>query len=252
MKPLHAAFGFLEWIDSMGKRESITNYNYSIEIRKTPSSSGAKFFIKSTGENASTNRVLKEKFKLEHKLDFPDFDGSSVEDYFKKISNLKPQMISKWELKRFINFGNFPSAQMSMYNDLKFENHDYEANSTIQDLLIGKTLEPGDQNFAPDYPADEPKFENEVPHLVLDADSSQFSALVDIQRGKDLSIEGPPGTGKSQTIVNAIIAAISSGKKVLFVAQKLAALEVVLARIKSLGLDDFVLPLQDTRTSRGK
>ena len=91
-----------------------------------------------------------------------------------------------------------------------------------------------------------------MPHLVLDADSSQFSALVDIQRGKDLSIEGPPGTGKSQTIVNAIIAAISSGKKVLFVAQKLAALEVVLARIKSLGLDDFVLPLQDTRTSRGK
>ena len=136
------------------------------------------------------------------------------------------------ELKRFINFGNFPSAQMSMYNDLKFENHDYEANSTIQDLLIGKTLEPGDQNFAPDYPADEPKFENEVPHLVLDADSSQFSALVDIQRGKDLSIEGPPGTGKSQTIVNAIIAAISSGKKSFICCSKTSSLRSCVSKNK--------------------
>ena len=101
-----------------------------------------------------------------------------------------------------------------------------------------------------DYPADEPKFENEVPHLVLDADRLN-SAHLSIYKEGDLSIEGPPGTGKSQTIVNAIIAAISSGKSFIC-CSKLAALEVVLARIKSLGLDDFVLPLQDTRTSRGK
>ena len=84
----------------------------------------------------------------------------------------------------------------------------------------------------------------------MDADSSQFSALVDIGEGKNLAIEGPPGTGKSQTIVNAIAAALSEGKKVLFVAEKLAALNVVKARLEAVGLGEFLLPLQAEKSTR--
>ncbi len=80
--------------------------------------------------------------------------------------------------------------------------------------------------------------------------SSQFSTLVDIADGKNLAVEGPPGTGKSQTIVNAIAAAILEGKRVLFVAEKMAALEVVKSRLEAIGLGEFILPLQAERSTR--
>ena len=250
---LHAAFGFLEWIELDGEQENLSPLVIlPLNLQKKSSAHGIKYVIDGIGEKGRTNRVLKEKLKQQYQIDFPDFDGTSIENYFVDINSLKPKNFTKWNVKRFINFGNFPSAQMSMFNDLKFDNHDYESNQLVQDLLIGTDTSLQDYSFAEDYNNDLPEIENEVPNLVLDADSSQFSALVDIQKGKNLAIEGPPGTGKSQTIVNAIVSAIASGKKVLFVAQKLAALEVVLARIKSLGLEDFILPLQDTRTSRGK
>ena len=104
--------------------------------------------------------------------------------------------------------------------------------------------------FADEYEVDQPEIEARVPCLVMDADSSQFSALVDIGEGKNLAIEGPPGTGKSQTIVNAIGAALSEGKKVLFVAEKLAALNVVKARLEAVGLGEFLLPLQAEKSTR--
>lgn len=87
--------------------------------------------------------------------------------------------------------------------------------------------------------------------LVYDADSSQHSALVDVlSLKKNLVIEGPPGTGKSQTITNLIAACLAEGKKVLFVAEKLAALEVVKNRLSLAGLDPFVLELHSNKTNK--
>ena len=79
--------------------------------------------------------------------------------------------------------------------------------------------------------------------MVLDADSSQFLALMKLANEQNVALEGPPGSGKSQTIVNAVANAILSGKKVLFAAQKNTALEVVYNRLKALGLSQFALPL---------
>ncbi|MCA8909800.1 MAG: hypothetical protein KDA64_18210, partial [Rhodospirillaceae bacterium] len=100
------------------------------------------------------------------------------------------------------------------------------------------------------YQVDEPTIEQHVTHLVLDADSSQFSAMVDAAKGRNLAIEGPPGTGKSQTIVNMIANTLAAGKKVLFVAEKLAALDVVKSRLEAVHLGEFLLPLQAERSSR--
>ena len=88
--------------------------------------------------------------------------------------------------------------------------------------------------------------------LIDDADSSQHSALIDAINGKNLVIEGPPGTGKSQTITNLIAAAISQGKKVLFVAEKLAALEVVKRRLDAAGLGEFCLELHSHKSQKRK
>ena len=81
----------------------------------------------------------------------------------------------------------------------------------------------------------------DVPALVTAADASQFSAVVDVVQGKNLVIKGPPGTGKSQTITNIIAALMLKGKKVLFVAQKQAALDVVRNNLAAVGLEKFLL-----------
>lgn len=84
----------------------------------------------------------------------------------------------------------------------------------------------------------------------MDADSSQHSALIDAMRGQNLVIEGPPGTGKSQTITNLIAAALINGKTVLFVSEKLAALEVVRRRLDEAGLGLFCLELHSHKTRK--
>ena len=74
------------------------------------------------------------------------------------------------------------------------------------------------------------------PSFALNADSAQHAAILEVAEGKDLVIEWPPGTGKSQTIVNLISNALYPRKTVLFLAQTLAALEVVNHRLESIGL----------------
>ena len=70
----------------------------------------------------------------------------------------------------------------------------------------------------------------------MDADSSQTIVIEEVRQGRNLVVQGPPGTGKSQTITNLIATAVKGGKKVLFVAEKMAALEVVKRRLDNVGL----------------
>ena len=87
-------------------------------------------------------------------------------------------------------------------------------------------------------------------HHVVDADSSQALAIHDVSQGRNLVIQGPPGTGKSQTITNLIAEAISKGKRVLFVAEKMAALEVVKRNLDKVGLGDACLELHSHKMNK--
>lgn len=100
--------------------------------------------------------------------------------------------------------------------------------------------DPGQPDF--DKPADE--------FLVLDADSSQHVAINRVLGGESLVIQGPPGTGKSQTIVNLIACLIARGKRVLFVAEKRAAIDAVMKRIEEAGLSELVMDMHGRPQSR--
>ena len=115
------------------------------------------------------------------------------------------------------------------------------AHGNIRTLLAQSGV--SDIPYAENREIDADEWAAEVPILIYDADSSQHSAIADILSGKNLTIFGPPGTGKSQTIANAIAAATMAGKKVLFVAEKLTALEVVQDRLEKAGLGPFCFNL---------
>ena len=101
----------------------------------------------------------------------------------------------------------------------KFFTSEIEDNGENSDAKSGE--------FQREHPIDSIANIQERYPLIAEADSSQHSAVIDAVDGKNLIIEGPPGTGKSQTITNLIAAAMASGKRVLFVAEKMDALEVV-------------------------
>jgi very-short-patch-repair endonuclease len=85
---------------------------------------------------------------------------------------------------------------------------------------------------------------------VMDADASQTIVIEEVKRGRNLVVQGPPGTGKSQTIANMIAAAVKEGKKVLFVAEKMAALDVVMRRLSNIGLGDMCLELHSHKANK--
>ena len=153
-----------------------------------------------------------------------------------------------WNSRREVLTGIFPSSKIAMYHDINPENPNISENEIIAKLLA--TAGSSENSYAEVYDVDSPDITRQVPYLVMDADASQYSALVDVSNGKNLSIEGPPGTGKSQTIVNIIASALADEKKVLFVAEKLTALEVVRSRLQAVGLGEFALSLQAGRAAR--
>ncbi len=154
--------------------------------------------------------------------------------------------------------GFFSFAKLRLYKDLDEESWPHDQKLTehkiIQDVLVGVENVGGAAVVSPreEYDLDKDPDGDRIP-IVLDADSSQHSAIIDVVlKGKNLVIEGPPGTGKSQSITNIIAAALHENKNVLFVSEKKAALEVVRNRLDALGLGDFCLELHSHKTQKGQ
>ncbi|MCB1526945.1 MAG: DUF4011 domain-containing protein [Hyphomicrobiaceae bacterium] len=246
---LHIAYGFLEWSEA-GKKETAFAplILASAEIEKRRTRNGVEYWLSATSDDPETNTVMAEKLRLDFNVTLPNFDGRSIEQYLALVEELAPKGIG-WKVRRQVAIGVFPSARMAMYHDLATTDPRVTSSDIVQSLLAGSNSSESSP-FADEYNVDEPEIEKAVPYTVLDADSSQFSTLVDIANGKNLAVEGPPGTGKSQTIVNAIANALAGGKKVLFVAEKLAALNVVRSRLEAVGLKEYLLPLQAERSAR--
>jgi len=244
---LHVAFGLLEW-RSPGEKEKYISPLALLEIRleRKQSPQGAQFHLVGEG-GVLVNTTLKQKLFTEYRLDLPEYKSGSIEDYFVEVAKSAPSGWH-WNVRREVVIGIFPSSKIAMYHDLDPEKRPVAENPIVGRLLA--TTGSGEAAYAPVYGTDAPEIARKVPYLVMDADASQFSALVDIANGQHVSIEGPPGSGKSQTIVNLVAAALASQKRVLFVAEKLTALDVVKNRLEAAGLGEFILPLQAGRGTR--
>nr|BFF27110.1 hypothetical protein GCM10025732_50750 [Glycomyces mayteni] len=245
---LYCAFGFLEWSDPAKAGAVSTSPLLLLPVALKFDRRTQRYTAAGIAERAEPNLVLSEKLRRELKVQLPDdFDGD-VERYLAAVAAAVPSQLSP-KLHRYVAFGTFNSTQVAVFNDLDPASWTLEDGPALE-LLISSAGASGIGDFAAEYPVDGPELRELAPLLIADADSSQVSTLIDLARGESFALEGPPGSGKSQTIVNAIAAALEQGKKVLFVAQKTAALEVVRARLTERGLLDFLLTLQADRSER--
>jgi hypothetical protein len=253
---LYVVFGFLEWFESDDSDQShlapLIVVPVSIE-RVGSTGKAIQTIIEYSGEDIGSNLSLVEKMRRDFGIEIPLLeDDDTPEGYFEKFSELL-NLKKRWKIRRRITLTFLSFGKLLMYCDLN-PNTGTTGQSIANHPLVRELFEgikKPNINLAEEYAIDEPSLKKDVPLLIRDADSSQHSALIHALRGKNLVIEGPPGTGKSQTITNLIAAALAGGKTVLFVSEKLAALEVVRSRLDDVGLGIFCLELHSHKTKKG-
>ncbi|HKS42225.1 MAG TPA: DUF4011 domain-containing protein [Blastocatellia bacterium] len=223
------------------------------ELNRTNARTG--YAVRASDDEPIVNPALVEYLRRTSGISLPDLpdltnlpDDYDLQHFFieaaKKIESQKA-----WHVKRDIYLSFFSFQKFTMYKDLE-ANATFAGHPLIRQIILrsGTSIRALPEEiraaeldivFAPERTAQ-----------VTNADSSQLRAILAVSRKHDLVIEGPPGTGKSQTITNLIAQALSENKSVLFVAEKMAALEVVYNRLVEAGLGEFCLELHSTKASK--
>lgn len=247
---LHLAIGFLKWKenDSSTAEQRLAPLiliPVEVEVRQT-GPFGTEYVLRWNEDDIQSNTSLRKKLQSDFGIELPDLEEDERPDAFFKRIEKKIAYKKDWSIERQMLLGFFSFHKLSMYVDIDPQNWAetgaLSQNSLASRLVIGGASSGNSGIYASDYDIDEHPIARSI-ELPLDADSSQQSAIADIAEGKNLVIEGPPGTGKSQTITNAIANALRENKTVLFVAEKHAALDVVHRRLVKTGLGDFCLEL---------
>lgn len=255
---LYLVAGFLEFPEAPGSEKLFQAPLLCIPVLLSKVDEGqySSFYLTHTGEELSDNLSLREKLKRDFGFNLPEFDtegDESAEEYLKRVMKAVERQ-PDWSVKPMLTLTLLSFTNMLLVRDLdptKWQQEGAYA-SLLEHPLIKQVFEGkptgGGTQYAGEYAIDDHPRGN-LP-LIFDADSSQHSALIDVIEGHSRVIEGPPGTGKSQTITNLIAAGLQAGKKILFVAEKLAALEVVKSRLHLAGLSPFILELHSNKTNK--
>lgn len=257
---LNLAIGFLEWREAEHSEASSLAPLILIPVTLQKAKGldaqtrREKFRLEYSGEDLQSNLSLRERLRNDFGLILPDLeDDDTPEKYLQRCKGLLEDNV-QWALHRFVSLGFFQFGKLLMYLDLdpdRWPDDDSIAEHPLVKQVLEGASDSGIGGGAPvqidDLPLDVPETQ-----LIESADSSQHQAIIDAAAGRNMVIEGPPGTGKSQTITNIIGVCLAQGKSVLFVSEKLAALEVVRSRLEKAGLGDFCLELHSHKTQKRK
>jgi very-short-patch-repair endonuclease len=215
-----------------------------------------QFVLRARDDDFIVNVSLREKLRAISKVELPELpegDDWLPSTYLDAVAAAVSGE-TRWEVDRTgCGLGFFTFSKFLMWRDLA----PYawpEASRLLAHPLVSALLGHG-QGFdhAPPIAEDDEPIDKKIDLAaaihVLDADSSQAVAVEEAKAGRNLVIQGPPGTGKSQTIANIIAAAVHSGRSVLFVAEKAAALDVVHGRLRAAGLETLCLELHSRKAT---
>ena len=251
VNPLHFAFGFLEWKASVNSERVMYAPLMLLQV-SYGKDKNRRINVSGTGDSIFLNSTLNEKLKREFNCQLPslvqeDEEEISLEDYLKRVDKEVAQP-NNWVVKRWVSFGIFHTLNMPIYEDLKKIEDGKESSDLLKKMLVGTDEER--ESSLKEYDVDSEEIEEITPALVRPADVSQHSAVIDVLKGNNVVIKGPPGTGKSQTITNIISSLMFQGKKVLFTAQKQAALDVVRNNLAACSLEDYILEVFSIKASK--
>lgn len=254
---LFLALGQLQWFDRNAPDKPRFAPLILLPVALERKSAAERFTLSWLQEDAAENLSLAAKLKADFGLELPEFNAGDDFDpraYLAAVAAMAAAQPSWQVLPDAMTLGFFSFAKFLMYRDLDTATWPPEKRLD-QQALIAAALQDGfearEHLFPEDADVDQLIPVDSQRHVV-DADSSQSLAIEAVRRGENLVIQGPPGTGKSQTITNVIAAAIADGKKVLFISEKMAALEVVNRRLKSVGLGPACLELHSHHTNKRK
>ncbi|WP_214073033.1 DUF3320 domain-containing protein [Mucilaginibacter sp. dw_454] len=250
---LYLALGMLRWYDT-GDTETLRSAPLVlVPVSLERSSAQERFRLRYTGSEIGANLSLQAKMKSDFNLTIPDMPEVEEFDFNAYIKEIRSHINKEanWLVDTdAVELGFFSFGKFLIYNDLDTDQWPKTAKPENHPN-VSALLESG---FHEDVLEDEHDLDADTKandlFRVVDADSSQLLAMLAVQDGGNLVIQGPPGTGKSQTITNIIANAIGQGKKVLFVAEKMAALDVVKRRLDNIDLGMACLELHSHKTNK--
>ncbi len=246
---LYLALGFLTWKESVQSSQVFKSPIILVPVSLTIESLTDPYKIKLHDDEIVVNPTLKYKLENDFNIILPEFDSDEddIESYLESIREIIVE--NNWKVTDDVSLSIFSFLKINMYKDLHNHNDILKNNFVIKALAGDVSEVTGVTDDLQNYNHD--KFERPIDvYQVVDADSSQQDAIVLSKKGISFVLQGPPGTGKSQTITNIISEALSDGKKVLFVSEKMAALEVVYKRLTASGLADFCLTLHNHKANK--
>ncbi len=209
------------------------------------------FAVELTEKEYFVNSTLLEYLKQEFNIDVRGLGGKvsalKLSEIFAMVRAETANM-KGWDVEEDVYLAAFSFQRYLMWNDVRQHIGEFKKNRIVAGLLNNRMEEPPEQVKIPEEDDGSPL----DPLLPLPSDSSQYSAVALSGKGESFVLHGPPGTGKSQTITNMIANALYCGKRVLFVAEKKAALDVVKKRLDGLGIGEFCLELHSNKTEKAE
>ncbi|MFO0269456.1 MAG: DUF4011 domain-containing protein [Gemmatimonadota bacterium] len=245
---LHLSFGSVVWTDPE-KDKRVRSPLLTIPVRIDMKARGKppRLIADLTGGGTAINQCLLQKLKQTFRFDAPasvaewrgDREDADVSALFEAMRTAIAKDLPGATLEEdatlcLLHFGKF-----RMWKDLQEHWPTFLEQPVVRHLVE----RPGQQYPDPVPLPTAAELESDAAYCPIPIDGSQLEAVVAAARGCSFVLEGPPGTGKSQTITNLVANALAAGKKVLFVAEKRAALEVVKHRLDKVGLGVYCLDI---------
>jgi very-short-patch-repair endonuclease len=252
---LFLALGMLHYTESADSEQVFRAPLVLLPVELTRKTARSGYQIRVSGEDPIVNPALAQ-YLSGFGITLPTLPDTTAmaEDYdLQSLLSTTSELIHRkkdWGLKTDIYLGLFSFQKFVMYKDLEANGEQFAGHRMIRNLVLssgGHIVGLPDDIRAMQLDKEYPP---ESTFQVVDADSSQLRTIAACARNHDIVIEGPPGTGKSQTITNLIAQALASDKSVLFVAEKMAALEVVHSRLVQAGLGESCLELHSTKANK--
>lgn len=256
---LYLAIGFLTWRRGERAKEE-RPYRAPlllVPVRLERSSVRAPMKLVRHDDEPQVNPTLLQMLEQDFKLVLPELQGKPLEDEsgldVRGIWNVVRERIKDlrgWEVTEEVVLSTFSFAKYLMWKDLVAWRDSLKHSPVVRHLLETPRDPYPVKGTIPNVSALDAEFQPNQTFTLLPADSSQLAAIMAVANGMDLIIEGPPGTGKSQTIANIITQCLAHGRTVLFVSEKRAALDVVYRRLYDMGLGDFCLELHSNKARK--